>query len=143
MKVEILANEPFLEFASHRRGLVHGPAAVKISRDSASFELQIRNVHELEKSGMLRSLLAEEWRFGIRESTKTKVYNSVADHRFTNDKLAQARAIYRRRLGQALDIPQIDQERTRRDTLRELNDLWREIVKNHDAALCATIRVTG
>jgi hypothetical protein len=77
-----------------------------------------------------------ERRLKVRESARFNAYDRVASHRIAKARLAQVRAVYHgAKGGQELEIEDVDEKRIRRETLRELNDLWREIVIRHQATV--------
>jgi hypothetical protein len=135
-RVELFTSEPLYEFVDQCRKLVGEPTAERITQDFASLKFQIKNLNDLEKNERLKPWVAEERRFAIRERAKFDVYNHVANHRITQCKLARVVAVYRRaQFGHKTEGPDLDEERIRRETGCELNELWSEIVTQHRAVL--------
>jgi hypothetical protein len=129
-------SEPVYEFVDQCRQLVGEPTAERITQDFASFKFQIENLNDLEKNERLKPWVAKERRFAIRERAKFDVYNRVANHRITQCKLARVVAVYRRaQFGHKTEGPDLDEERIRRETGCELNELWSEIIAKHRAVL--------
>jgi hypothetical protein len=73
--------------------------------------------------GNRESWIPEQVRPMYREGAKWRAYDRVATHRITKDKIA--------RHFDELEIPDVEEDRIRIETLRELNDLWHEIIMTH------------
>ncbi len=79
--------------------------------------------------------IAEEDRLMYREEARRCAYDRVATHRITKKKLAQAYGIFRRKAsGEEIEIPEFDEHVIRNETLSQLNELWREIIRTNEAS---------
>lgn len=92
----------------------------------------VEKVDELVKSGEIDLRLAEERRFTIEITAWPLVYKRVLNSWTTKDKLAEVFARYRTAVsGEELQQPGIEEEKRRKEALREFQDVWFEIVTWH------------
>lgn len=135
-RVVSLTPEPLNEFLDRVQPLLEQSDQGGIWHSIGSFKWQIEHDDELERIGKLQSRLAVERRLKVRESARWNAYDRVASHRIAKARLTQVRAVYRgAKFGQELEIEDVDEKRIQSETLRELNDLWREIVIRHQATV--------